>query len=256
MSTERRLADLTAYLDTYLRVRETPDEPNAQNGLQVENSGTIQGIVAAVDVSQQTIDGTGAGSLLVVHHGLFWDGNPRLTGRHYRRLKALLDRDIALYAAHIPLDVHPEVGNNVLLAGALGLRDLSWFGNYRGIALGAVGKTLIPSRTALLAEVERAVGGASGSARLIPGGPERPVQVGIVTGSGGSMMAAARDAGCDTLVSGEGAAHTYFDAMEWGLNVVYAGHYATETLGVRTLAAHLASRFGLSWEFHDHPTGM
>lgn len=172
MSTEGGLADLTAYLDTYLRVRETPDEPNAQNGLQVENSGTIQRIVAAVDASQQTIDGTGAGSLLVVHHGLFWDGNPRLTGRHYRRLKALLDRDIALYAAHIPLDVHPEVGNNALLAGALGLRDLTWFGNYRGIALGVAGKTSVPSRTALLTEVERAVGGASGSARLIPGGPE------------------------------------------------------------------------------------
>ncbi len=70
------------------------------------------------------------------------------------------------------------------------------------------------------------------------------------------MMAAARDAGCDTLVSGEGAAHTYFDAMEWAVNVIYAGHYATETLGVRALAAHLAARFGLSWEFHDHPTGM
>ena len=256
MSTDGRLADLTAYLDSYLRVRETPDEPNAQNGLQVENSGAIQRIVAAVDASQQTIDGTGNGSLLLVHHGLLWDGNPRITGRHYRRLKVLLDRDIALYAAHIPLDVHPEVGNNMLLAGALGLRDLSWFGNYRGIALGVAGKTSHPSRTSLQAEVERAVGAPSGSARLIPGGPERPVQVGVVTGGGGSMVAAAREAGCDTLVSGEGAAHTYFDAMEWGLNVVYAGHYATETLGVRALAAHLASRFGLSWEFHDHPTGM
>jgi dinuclear metal center YbgI/SA1388 family protein len=251
-----QLAELTSYLDLYLRVRETPDEPNAQNGLQVENSGTVQRIVAAVDASQQTIDGTGAGSLLVVHHGLLWDGNPRLTGRHYRRLKALVDRDIALYAAHIPLDVHPEVGNNALLAGALGLRDQSWFGNYRGIALGVAGKTSFPSRAALVAEVEKAVGAAGGSARLIPGGPEQPLQVGVVTGSGGSMMAAARDAGCDTLVSGEGAAHTYFDAMEWGLNVIYAGHYATETLGVRALAAQLASRFGLSWEFHDHPTGM
>jgi dinuclear metal center YbgI/SA1388 family protein len=256
VSTNGRLADLTAYLDSYLRVREIPDEPNAYNGLQVENSGRIQRIVAAVDASQQTIDGITAGSLLVVHHGLLWDGNPRVMGRHYRRLRALLDRDIAVYAAHIPLDVHPEVGNNYLLAGALGLSDQSWFGNYRGIALGVVGKTSFPSRTALLAEVERAVGAASGSTRLIPGGPERPHQVGVVTGSGGSMMAAARDAGCDTLVSGEGAAHTYFDAMEWGLNLVYAGHYATETLGVRALSAHLASRFGLSWEFHDHPTGM
>lgn len=256
MTSDGRLAELTAYLDSYLRVRDIPDEPNAQNGLQVENSGAIQRIVAAVDASQQTIDGTGAGSLLVVHHGLLWDGSPRVAGRHYRRLKALLDRDIALYAAHIPLDVHPEVGNNALLAGALGLSDLSWFGNYRGIALGVIGQTSLLSRSALVAEVESAVGAASGSARLIPGGPERPFQVGVVTGSGGSMMAAARDAGCDTLVSGEGAAHTYFDAMEWGLNVIYAGHYATETLGVRALAAHLASRFGLNWEFHDHPTGM
>jgi putative NIF3 family GTP cyclohydrolase 1 type 2 len=91
---------------------------------------------------------------------------------------------------------------------------------------------------------------------VIRGGPERVGRIGIVTGAGGSMIRAARDAGLDTLVTGEGPHHTYFDATEWGLNVVYAGHYATETLGVQALASHLADHFDLPWEFHDHPTGL
>src|SRR5688572_8522015 len=119
------LGDIAAYLDRYLRIREVPDEANAVNGLQVENAGEVGRIVAAVDASLETIIGSGqeragerAGNsaLLIVHHGLLWDGNVPLTGRRLRRVRALLERDIALYAAHIPLDVHPEVGNNVVLA--------------------------------------------------------------------------------------------------------------------------------------------
>jgi len=95
-----------------------------------------------------------------------------------------------------------------------------------------------------------------GSATLIPGGPERPVRIGIITGAAGNMIGEARAAGLDTYITGEGPHHTYFDAMEWGINVVYAGHYATETLGVQAMASHLAERFDLDWDFHDHPTGL
>jgi dinuclear metal center YbgI/SA1388 family protein len=262
------LAEVVAYLDEYLRVGQVPDERNAVNGLQVENSGSVGSIVAAVDASQATIQGVavqasgrepGVGPpLLVVHHGLFWDGNIPVTGRRYRRLAALLEHDVALYSAHIPLDLHPEVGNNVVLAERLGLEVEGWFGDYKGTPLGVWGYA--PQRWAtrdgLLAEVNRALGAHGTGARLIAGGPERVSRVGIITGGAGSMIAAAREAGLDSYITGEGAHHTYFDAMEWGLNVLYAGHYATETLGVQALASHLADRFDLDWEFHDHPTGL
>ena len=134
------------YLDEYLRVREVPDERNAVNGLQVENQGRIGGIVAAVDASQTTIEsviararGRRGAALLLVHHGLFWDGNVPLTGRRYRRVTALLEQDIALYSAHIPLDLHPTVGNNVVLAERLGVAIEGWFGEYRGVPIGVWG---------------------------------------------------------------------------------------------------------------------
>lgn len=253
------LADIAGYLDEYLRIREVPDEPNAVNGLQALNgSGRVSRIVAAVDASLATIaavhNASSAPALLLVHHGLFWDGNVPLTGRRYRRVRALFDGDIALYAAHIPLDVHAEVGNNHVLARRLGLGDIVPFDLYRGIALGVQG-TLTPStpREELVAWIDRELGV---KARLIPGGPPMSRRVGIITGGAGDRIRAAAEAGLDTYVTGEGPHHTYFDATELGINAVYAGHYATETVGVRALAEHLSARFGIPWEFHDHPTGL
>ena len=146
-----------------------------------------------------------------------------------------------------------------MLAERLGLAVEGWFGDYRGVPIGVWGHA--PARLAL---ARRARGGGeprardarAPGARLIAGGPERVGRVGIITGGAGSMIGAARDAGLDTYITGEGAHHTYFDAVEWGLNVIFAGHYATETLGVQALASHLAERFDLDWEFHDHPTGL
>ncbi|HEU5305042.1 MAG TPA: Nif3-like dinuclear metal center hexameric protein [Gemmatimonadales bacterium] len=259
------LRDLVEYLDQYLRIKDVPDEPNAVNGLQVENSGRVGSIVAAVDASQATIDGVIASldpslapPLVLVHHGLLWDGNAPVTGRRYRRLAGLLDHDIALYAAHIPLDVHPEVGNNAVLAERLGIRVEGWFGDYRGIEMGVWGPSpsSLPTRESVALELDRVLHTLKGSATLIPGGPEKPSRIGIITGGAGSMIRAARDAGLDTFITGEGPHHTYFDAMEWGVNVIYAGHYATETLGVQAMASHLAEQFDLEWDFHDHPTGL
>jgi dinuclear metal center YbgI/SA1388 family protein len=253
------LSQIATYLDSYLRIREVPDHPNAHNGLQVENSGAVNLIVTAVDLSQATVDrvvervraGSGP-ALLIVHHGMFWDGVAGVTGRRYRRLKALLDHDVALYGAHIPLDVHPEVGNNAVLARELGITETSWFSDYRGIPLGLFGSLSLP----IAALVERVNQLLRAESRLIAGGPQSTTRVGVITGAAGDRIHSAREAGCDTFISGEGMHHTYFDAIEFGVNVIYAGHYATEQVGVRALGHHLSERFGLPWEFHDHPTGM
>lgn len=260
MSQAVSLAEVAAYLDGYLRIREVPDYDGALNGLQVENGGTIDRIVAAVDASQATIDGVaalGGSPLLLVHHGLFFDGNVPVTGRRYRRLRALITHDVAVYSSHLPLDAHAEVGNNAVLARLLGLEVQGPFGNHRGNPIGVWG--LAPSngatREALSAGL-MSVLGLTEAPRLIAGGPAKVQRVGIVTGGAGTMVKEARDAGLDTFITGEGPHHTYFDAMEFGVNVFHAGHYATETVGVRALAEHLGARFGLPFAFHDHPTGM
>jgi dinuclear metal center YbgI/SA1388 family protein len=259
------VAEVAAWLDSYLRIREIPDEAGAVNGLQIECQGPIARIVAAVDASQVTIEGAApnqqdaaAGStLLLVHHGLLWDGNQPVTGRRYRRLRALLGADTGLYSAHIPLDVHPEVGNNIVLARALGLEVRGTFGDYRGIFLGTWGEhPAAPTRVQLVEQVARAIDVPPAAVRLVPGGPTKVGRVGIITGGGGSYIGAARAAGLDTFITGEGAHHTYFDAMEGGINVIYAGHYATEHLGVQALAARLGEQFQLPWAYHPHPTGL
>lgn len=254
------LTDVVAYLDGYLRVRDVPDYDGAVNGLQVENSGTIDRIVAAVDASQATIDGVvalGGSTLLLVHHGLFFDGNLPVTGRRYRRLRALMAHDVAVYSSHLPLDAHAEVGNNAVLARLLGLELQGGFGSYRGNPIGVWGMAPpgIVTRDALAARLQSVLGLTS-APRLIAGGPDQVQRVGIVTGGAGTMVREARDAGLDTFITGEGPHHTYFDAMEFGVNVFHAGHYATETVGVRALAEHLGAKFGLGHSFHDHPTGM
>lgn len=249
-----RLEDLVAYLDDYLRVREVGDDPNALNGLQVENAGQVQHLAVAVDACQASIDlaAERGADLLIVHHGLYWGGLEPLVGRQFRRFGALVRHGIALYSAHIPLDRHPEVGNNVVLARQLGLEVRGWFGEHRGAPIGAWGELDLP-REAL---VQRLGGVLGVTPRLLAGGPERARRVGVITGGAGSMIRQAKDAGLDTFITGEGQHWTYFDAEELGVNVVYAGHYATETVGVKALAEHLAERFQLPWSFIDHPTGL
>ncbi len=251
-----QLDEVLEYLDAYLNIDDIPDADVALNGLQVENSGEITGFVTAVDASQRTIDRVVAecerGTMLVVHHGLFWDGNVPMTDRRYRRIKSLLDHDIAVYSAHIPLDAHAEVGNNAVLARMLGILDPVPFDHYRGMPFGAAGH-LIMSREALADRLTELLGG---KVHLIPGGPETTTRVGIITGAAGGRIAAAAEAGLDTFITGEGVHHTAFDALEFGVNVLYAGHYATETVGVKALGDQLADRFGLRALFHDHPTGL
>lgn len=248
------LNELVDYLDGYLRIADVPDYPGALNGLQVEADGPVGKLAVAVDASERTIRGAieAAADLLVVHHGLFWGGNVPVTGRRYRRLRLLLESGTAVYGAHLPLDVHPEVGNNVVLAGELGVKLTGRFAKFEGTEIGYTGE-LDMDRGGLRDRLSEVVGGP---VKLMAGGPERVRRVGVVTGGGGSMIGSAIEAGLDALITGEGAHHTYFDAVEGGLNVYYAGHYATETWGVRALARHLEEQFGLAWAFIDAPTGL
>jgi dinuclear metal center YbgI/SA1388 family protein len=189
---------------------------------------------------------------LLVHHGLFWGGLRPLVGPHYRRVASLIDRNIALYASHLPLDRHPEVGNNAVLARLLGLELKGEFGSYHGAPIGVWGELSQP-RDALGAKIAATLGAPP---RLLPFGPDRVQRVGIVTGAGASLIPQAHAAGLDTFITGEGPHWSFFDAEELGVNVFFAGHYATETVGVKALAEHVSRHFSLPWVFLDHPTGL
>jgi dinuclear metal center YbgI/SA1388 family protein len=248
------LTELVRYLDTYLRVADVPDAEPALNGLQLENSGYVRRVGAAVDASARTIrEVVRRGcDLLLVHHGLFWDGHRSVTGRRYRRLKPLFAADVAVYSAHLPLDVHEEVGNNVQLLRALRIEPEGRFGTLRGLEIGWWGVIEL-KREVLAARLADVLGAR---VHMMPFGPDVVQRVGVVTGGAGSMIPDAIAAGLDAYITGEGAHHHYFDAEEGRINVFFGGHYATETWGVRALAEHLAQRFGLPWEFIDHPTGL
>jgi dinuclear metal center YbgI/SA1388 family protein len=249
------LTEIADWGDRYLRVAEIDDYPGAANGLQVENRVPIERVAVATDVSLATIEAAARAQcqLLMVHHGLFWESSVPITGRAYSRLSALMNANIALYSVHLPLDIHPEVGNNILLLKALGLELDGRFGRIHEVE--GVGVWASPEmyRDEILERLERACGGKP---FLIPGGPEQVHKVGIVTGGAGEMIGQAAAAGMDTFITGEGSHHTYHVAMELGLNVIYAGHYATETFGVKALAMKLVERFRLEWEFLDIPTGL
>jgi dinuclear metal center YbgI/SA1388 family protein len=248
------LADLVRYLDAYLRIRDVPDAPEALNGLQVENAGEVTRVAAAVDLCDATVRlaAEQGADLLLVHHGLFWRGLGPLSGRAYRRVAGLIRHNIALYSAHIPLDLHADVGNNVVLARKLGVALCGPFGEYHGASIGVLGE-LVCSREALQERITAVLGAVP---RVMAFGPGEVRRVGIVTGAAGSMIEQATTAGLDTFITGEGTHHTFFDAEELRLNVFYAGHYATETVGVQALAEHLSAKFGLPGTFLDHPTGL
>ncbi|MBK1828561.1 Nif3-like dinuclear metal center hexameric protein [Haloferula rosea] len=251
------MADLGAicqFLEQSLKTSEIADYSGAVNGLQLENPGPVTKVAAAVDASLPVIEkAIAAGAdLMLVHHGLFWQGAQPMTGANYRKIKAAMDAGMAIYSSHLPLDVHPEWGNNVGLARAMGLADWQPFMDWKGMAMGLRAE-VDWSRDELVERVKNAVG-----ARVhhCPGGPERIGSVGIVTGGAGSQVADAAAAGVEAFVTGEGPHWSYPLAEELGINLVYGGHYATETFGVKALAEELARTFQLEWEFVDHPTGL
>jgi dinuclear metal center YbgI/SA1388 family protein len=245
---------LVQYLDEYLSVEGFPDYPAAHNGLQVEGPEEVMRVAVAVDGSEHVIrEAASRGAdLLIVHHGLLWDDRAKWVGPRFRKIRALIEGRLALYAAHLPLDAHSEVGNCAVLCRALGWSPTERFGNHQGQDIGWR-CDVDYQREALVDHVSEVVGGP---VRLIPGGPEHVYRVGLVTGGAASLIPEASREGLDALITGEGAHHTYHDAMEHGVNALYAGHYATETWGVRALGTHLEERFALAHEFIDMPTGL
>lgn len=243
-----KLLSLVSWLDETLQTETVPDSPRALNGLQLENSGTVTRIAVAVDASEAVIARAieAGADLLVVHHGMLWDGNRRISGPWYRKLKLAMDANLAIYSSHLPLDVHPALGNNAILAGLLGLKIDATFAEV------GVGGSVTTTLRVLVDRVENAV---QSPVHFAPGGSESIRRVAVLTGSGGDHVGSAATQGYDTLVTGEGPHHTFIAAEELGVNLIYAGHYATETFGVKALAAVIEEKFDLPWTFIDHPTG-
>jgi dinuclear metal center YbgI/SA1388 family protein len=248
------------YLDDLLDTSATPDYPNALNGLQLANDGQITRIAAAVDFSLRTATAAAEANadLLIVHHGMFWGGLEPICGTSFARLSALITHGIAVYSSHLPLDRHALYGNNALLATELGLEPSGEFARFRNISVGVMGTSDVAT-VDLASRADAYARARGGAARTTPIESGRVTRSwGICTGAGASSetLREARERGIDTLVVGEGPHHSAVDAEESGIVVIYAGHYATETLGVCALAAHISDRFGLPWTFVEAPTGL
>lgn len=254
------LVELARYTDSLLGTASTPDYPNAVNGIQVYSPAPIRKITAAVDFSIRAIQGAvaGGGNLLLVHHGMFWGGLEPITGSHYRRLRMVIEADIAVYASHLPLDRHPTLGNNALLAKALGLQPSAPFARFEDTFIGLYGESDIET-AAIVASAQRFARIHGGDVRtsLMQAG-RRTRKWAICTGAGASTdtLRETGTTGVDTLIVGEGPHWTAVHAEENDLVIIYAGHYATETLGVCALAQHLGERYDLPWNFVSAPTGL
>lgn len=249
-----KLLELTDYLDEYLQSAEYED--SSLNGLQVGDDRDITKVALAVDCAQQSIEAAGGigAQLLLVHHGLLWTPSSRIVGYIYRRIKALMDYNIALYASHLPLDAHPEVGNNAQLAKGLELVSLSPFAEYHGKKIGFAGRFRKPKKPT---EVQGAVGDLLNcQVTLIAGEKELIEKVGVVSGGGAFALDEAISQGIDLLIVGEPSHEAYHPAAESGLALLFAGHYATETLGLKALGEHIAQKFKLEAQFLDIPTGL
>jgi dinuclear metal center YbgI/SA1388 family protein len=246
--------EVVEFANNYLRIKEIEDWPNALNGLQIENFGRVTRIGAAVDVSTRVLKEAAKKDvdLLLVHHGLFWPGLQPITRALHRQLKLAFENDLALYSAHLPLDLHPVVGNNARLAAALGLKSTTPFFEEKGQLIGL--KALSSqTRDEVVRRLRKILGG---SVKTFNFGPKKAETVGIITGGAGSEIYSVVGAGVDTFITGEAPHWAAVAAEEMGVNLLLGGHYATETFGVKALAAHLSERFKIPWEFIDHPMGL
>jgi dinuclear metal center YbgI/SA1388 family protein len=245
-----KLSRLVEFLDRELKVEAFKDD--SHNGLQVENTGTVRRICCGVDATTAFFVEAARrkADLAICHHGLSWgDSLKRLTRMNYRRVATLMRADMALYACHLPLDAHPRLGNNAVLARALGLRGLKPFGVYHGQAIGCAGSLATPiAYDRFKAQVARVTRGAL---RTMDFGRNRIRTVAVVSGGGSDTLEEAAQQGIDVFVSGEPVLTAYHVAEEYGLNAVFAGHYATEVFGVRAVADLLARKFRVSVEFID-----
>jgi dinuclear metal center YbgI/SA1388 family protein len=255
------LAEFDAYVVNYLRIAAFANDPS-QNGVQVENclGGDGQGAVAkiafAVDACFETIRRAAAikADVLFVHHGLFWGRCEPLTGTLYKRVKELIAANIALYACHLPLDAHPESGNNYGLAQRLGLRELAPFGEWKGHTIGVMGTLPMPRAAEEI--IQTLFPGDTEGCVILPFGNERLSRVAIVSGGGADETGQAASAGADVFITGEIGHTQYHLAQESGITVIAAGHYRTETIGIQLMRQKIERETGIETAFIDVPTGL
>ena len=243
-----QLTDLIAYLDELLSPGDFDDY--GPNGLQVPGPPTVDAVATGVSAHRELFHRAAETSaqLVVVHHGLFWDFHPRaLTPAMKERLRLLFDNEIALAGYHLPLDAHPEVGNNALICEALGLERAEPFARHGGRSVGFVGRS---DQGVPLADLRARCTEVFGQDPFVwDTGPEVVRSVGIVSGGAASSFGEAIALGLDAFLTGEPAEHVMADARESGTHFIAAGHYATETFGVRRLGELLAAEFGVRHEF-------
>ena len=247
-------SELVAYLNEYLQIESFLASDSSLNGLVVGGEDKKIGKIGyAVDACQASFDQAVRENVdfLLVHHGLFWGAPLAVTGSHYMRLATLIKHDINLYAAHLPLDAHPEIGNNIQIAKALGLEEIEAFSAYKGQTIGYKGILKEPKT---LKEIANRLGYEK--TVLLPFGKEKIQMVGIVSGGASRNISDALSDGLDLYITGEVEHESYHVALEGGINVLGGGHYVTEIYGVRALAEHLRERFGLEAVFIANPTGL
>ncbi|HSG29121.1 MAG TPA: Nif3-like dinuclear metal center hexameric protein [Candidatus Krumholzibacterium sp.] len=246
---------LTRFLDEKLEISSFRAD-SSLNGLQVEGRSRIGRVTLAVDACEESIRAAvrSRSGMLIVHHGLFWGSPVPVTGIMAKRISLLLGRGISLYAAHLPLDCHPEIGNNALLASSLGIDRTEKFGEYAGYVIGLCGSLPAPVSAAGFAAKVRRLTGAP--VRTFRSGRDRIRKVGIVSGGGASLLKDAFEAGCDAMLTGETSHSAFHAAKEYGIDLFCAGHYATETFGIRAVGGLLEDRFGVEVRFADIPTGL
>jgi dinuclear metal center YbgI/SA1388 family protein len=251
------LNDLDHWFSDLLDLAAVASIDDSRNGLQVARRGLeVRRVAFAVDASLETFRraADGGADALFVHHGLFWDEAVCLTGSAYERVRFLVERDLALFAAHLPLDIHPEVGNNAGIARQLGLVDVEPFGLHHGVKIGCKGRLPAPLPLARIAELLGE--GQPDQVRTLAFGPSMVRTVGIVSGGAPRDVGQAVAEGLDAFISGESAHHVYHFCLEERINAMFAGHYRTETYGVKALAERLAKDTGLETTWVDVPTGL
>ncbi len=250
------LREFVDRLNEELRTDAYADIDASANGLQVgPEHATIDRVAVAVDAAEATIDEAidREADVLVVHHGLSWGGFDRVTGREYRLIERLIRNDVALYVSHLPLDGHPTLGNAAGIADALELSDREPFGELNGEYIGQRGRASAPALDEI---VDTLVGFEREQAvQTLDFGPQTVSDVAIVTGSGTDWLGEAIACGVDVLITGEGKQQVYHPAREASISVVLAGHYATETFGVRSIG-DLTADWGLDVTYVSHPTGI
>ena len=240
---------IVALLDQTLRTAQIKD--SSCNGLQVQGAGEVRRVALAVDACIEAYEKASAlrCQMLIVHHGLIWDGIKHVTGRNHQHLRFLIEHDLNLYAAHLPLDMHELYGNNIELARLLGLRDVQPFGSYHDMLIGYRGVLAEPTTASAIAA--RLAAKLGGKPIVLRHGPDSVKSVGIVSGGAGDMIEQAATAKLDCYVTGEPMHFTYQLAREVCANVVYLGHYHSETLGVQAIGRLLSEQLGVESVFLD-----